>query len=1228
MSEFAQNIAIVIGINHYRHGIEPLKNAVNDAQAISALLETQHQYKVLSFLDRDANLENLRHLIEVTLPDLVTADDRLLFYFAGHGIALNSDADPAGYLIPCDADKGKTETYLPMTALQIALEALPCRHFLGILDCCYAGAFRWGSSQRDLLAAPEVIYKERYDRFIQDPAWQIITSSAADQTSFDSFALDTERGQGKHSPFATALIEALQGAADRIVPKSGNRKSIGDGIITATELYLYLRDRVELPTEASRNRQTPQLWSLNKHDKGEFIFFAPGQQLKLESAPALDESKNPYRGLESFEAVHQDLFFGRSAIASELTAFVQNHPLTVVLGASGSGKSSLVKAGLIPQLQAASETKWTTLVMRPGKSPFAALKHTLNQDLTVQISYVTLLSTWKQQNPNHELLLIIDQCEELITLCQDEQERSTFLVELRTAIAAHSDILRVVLTLRSDFEPQLQDFVLKDLWQPARFHVPAMSRLELQDAIEKPAEVRVIYFESDELVQQLIDDVADMPGSLPLLSFALSELYLNFLKRQQEASYRGIILDRAIIQADYDALGGVTRSLTQRADQECDRLGSDYSQTIKNVMLRMVAIGSGELARRRVSDIELSYSAAKGEQVKTVVDQFSAARLLVKGQDIEGNPYVEPAHDALIQGWGKLRDWVNSEKNLDLQRRLTPAALTWKTTQQRRFLWNADPYLEVLNKEILNSPNNNWLNQVETEFVQRSIKRKQLNVRTRWGIAFAVMLGLSGLAIAARIGQVNATIGQMLANTQTAEASLQSDQVTLDALISSLRAGQALQDLRQQIAFKPNQEQQSQVIRTLRKAIFTVRETNRLTGFPGGVQEVFWRNDQLLVAGTERDGSVHVWDRNAQSLAELPAPANSVIEVQFSPDGNLLAIALNNGKIRLWNWQQNQVTEWQAHQDKVNSIRFRPDGAVLASAGGRTAHLWNLSGKSLRQFSHPRNPFLGVGFDKNAQLLIITASEQSQSKRIQLLNSSGRVVNQQDIENVGSITDMSAVLSSNGEDAAIHDGERSLLWNIQSRGYRVLGADTIVAFNRENTQLATTGSEDGTVSLRNDTGTTTTELKGYQGRVVSLNFKADNRVLAAASSDGTVRLWGLAPQPLKLVKQLPGVIKRTGFRPDGQLVAQTSDGKLHWFDQSGNLLNDSSATFPPFTTFSFHPQSQQLIASAENGLHFVEASGNSSKVLAGNYRGNVSFSPNGQQFAAIVGDDRTISTLR
>jgi uncharacterized caspase-like protein len=136
------------------------------------------------------------------LPRQVKPNDRLLFYFAGHGIALNGEDGPTGYLIPQDAILGNTQTYLPMTKLQECLENLSCRHFLGILDCCFAGAFRW-SSTRDLLAAPEVIHQERYDRFITDPAWQVITSASYDQKALDTLSLNAERGQiGEHSPFA------------------------------------------------------------------------------------------------------------------------------------------------------------------------------------------------------------------------------------------------------------------------------------------------------------------------------------------------------------------------------------------------------------------------------------------------------------------------------------------------------------------------------------------------------------------------------------------------------------------------------------------------------------------------------------------------------------------------------------------------------------------------------------------------------------------------------------------------------------------------------------------------------------------------------------------------------------------------------------------------------------------------------------------------------------------
>jgi uncharacterized caspase-like protein len=141
----------------------------------------------------------------------------LFFYFAGHGIALPGEEGPQGYLIPQDAKLGNTKTYLPMPQVEKALSQLSCRHCLVILDCCFAGAFRWSIS-RHIAAIPETIYKERYDRFIADPAWQVITSSAYDQKALDAMKLskDSDRGQtdGQHSPFAAALIEGLSGKAD------------------------------------------------------------------------------------------------------------------------------------------------------------------------------------------------------------------------------------------------------------------------------------------------------------------------------------------------------------------------------------------------------------------------------------------------------------------------------------------------------------------------------------------------------------------------------------------------------------------------------------------------------------------------------------------------------------------------------------------------------------------------------------------------------------------------------------------------------------------------------------------------------------------------------------------------------------------------------------------------------------------------------------------------------
>ena len=358
MTDFTHSLAVVIGINAYANGIPRLTTAVNDATRLAELLRDAHGYETILLTEpatgQPVTRARLRTLFTEALPARLGEDDRLLVYFAGHGVALDGDDGPRGYLVPQDARPGDSASMLAMTDLHAWLTALPCRHMLAILDCCFAGAFRWAAT-RHMGALPDVIYKERYDRYLLSPAWQVLTSAAYDQKALDVLGgnvLGRRETDGRqHSPFALALFDALEKGDADLVPKDR-----GDGVITATELYLYLRQQVEVQAEEqASHEQTPGLWPLNKHRKGEFIFLAPGHPLNLPPAPDLTDELNPYRGLKSYDQQHAPLFFGREDEIKALTALVDRQPFLAVLGASGTGKSSLVKAGVLPRLEVRSD---------------------------------------------------------------------------------------------------------------------------------------------------------------------------------------------------------------------------------------------------------------------------------------------------------------------------------------------------------------------------------------------------------------------------------------------------------------------------------------------------------------------------------------------------------------------------------------------------------------------------------------------------------------------------------------------------------------------------------------------------------------------------------------------------------------------------------------------------------------------------------------------------------
>ncbi|BAZ09106.1 WD-40 repeat-containing protein [Calothrix sp. NIES-4071] len=1248
MSEFSRNLAFIVGINNYTNGISPLHNAENDAKTIVEILRSQHGYEICVCLNELAALDNLTEVLEVTLLEQVTENDRLLFYFAGHGIALNGDDGPEGYLIPQDAKLGDTNTYLPMAKLQKCLEKLPCRHFLGILDCCFAGAFRW-SSTRDLLTAPEVMHEERYDRFIADPAWQVITSAACDQKALDAFNFNARRQKGEHSPFAAALIEALAGKAD-IYPPSINGE-FGDGVITATELYMYLRNAVEEATEECSQRQTPSIWPLKKHDKGEYIFLSPGHRLNLPKAPPLDVSKNPYRGLESFNEEHSKLFFGRDKLVEKLKIFVATHPLTIVLGASGSGKSSLVKAGLIPELRKETTQQWSILPpIRPGEAPLQALKNIQLPEVAThnpQQNLATSIDIWAKNHPNTKLLLFIDQSEEVIVLCRNENERKQFFQEILDAVNIHRHRLRVVLSLRCDFEPQIRDAVLqlapkvlnientllKKHWQSGRFIVPAMTRGGLREAIEKPAETRVMYFQPHELVEQLIDEVADMPGALPLLSFGLSELYLKYLKRQWDAQNRGITIDRALTQEDYQDLGGVIQSLTQRADEEYEALvqeNSAYAQIIRHVMLRMVALGGGELARRQVLLSELEYPPQKNYFVKEVIERFTEARLLVKGEDVTGNFYVEPAHDALVRGWERLLSWVKDEKNLRLQRRLTPAVREWKSQQHEKFLWDDDPYLDVLDKDVLNSQNN-WLNQKETEFVQRSLQKRKNNHRRLFGSVTGVIFALGAFAILAGYQWRNSEIQEIKALSETSTSLLLSHQ-ELEAVITSLRTRKAFNSSFWQVVL-PDSELDNQVRGTLQKVLYGVKEHNRLQVNSPIYAVSFSPNDQIIatVTGTvqlwKQDGSLIPWPHNGRQF--LPTISNnnqkSFPIVASSADNQIVAIDYMGGLLLLFN------TKDGAKPISISSVAFNPTKKIMALAAQDRVVLLSLAGdQPLTSLSGQRGSIAALAFNRDGKTLVTASTQENEKQQkigtVQIWNvENGALL--KNLEGDMNGVQQAVAISPDSKMVAASGWYGATVWKSDGSWHKKLeghnGAVNSINFSPDGKKIAT-GGVDKIIKIWNIDGTLDKNIFGHSDAVWEVNFSPDSQMVVSASNDNKVKFWQTSDGTL--LNTFAGhkdVVRAVTFSHDGKMIASASDdGTVKLWQLGGSSLKALSHNEQVYAV-AFSPDRKTIVTTNGHGwVTFWNPDGTLRKTEKwhGGPITAVAFSRNGKMIATAAGD--------
>lgn len=391
-------------------------------------------------------------------------------------------------------------------------------------------------------------------------------------------------------------------------------------------------------------------------------------------------TRNPYKGLHAFSELDAQDFFGRRPLTEDLLRAVKDRRLVAVVGPSGIGKSSVVRAALIPALRAGAfpeSREWVITDMFPGSYPFEELEAALLQVAVEHPEGLTedlardergiLRVTKRILPPDSQALLLVDQFEELFTLGTDEETRRLFLDALTTLALDKRSRVRVVITLRADFfDRPLRYPRFGELLREGMVAVTAPGEADLAEAITRPGEGVGVRFEPG-LVSRIIADVNDQPGALPLLQYALTELFAA--RTSNLLTIHG-----------YQSSGGVLGALGRRAEELYQGLDTLGREAVRQVFLRLVAVSDvAEDTRRRVRRQELNGLAVDPEVLNEVIRRFGEYRLLSFDRDtLTRGPTVEVAHEALLSEWERLRTWISERReDLLLERRLSEAVEEW-----------------------------------------------------------------------------------------------------------------------------------------------------------------------------------------------------------------------------------------------------------------------------------------------------------------------------------------------------------------------------------------------------------------------------------------------------------------------------------------------------------------------------------------------------------------------
>lgn len=427
--------------------------------------------------------------------------------------------------------------------------------------------------------------------------------------------------------------------------------------------------------------------------------------------PSEPEAKPPFKGLNYFTEKDEKIFFGRNMLTNELIDHLNEHRFLAIVGASGSGKSSIVRAGVIPPLRRGDvetngQDSWQIYLITPGEAPLKALAAALTQNSESVTAMKTLLTDMRNDIESLDLwlyrelliqdtrvLLVIDQFEELFTQCQDIAERKLFIDNLISALnSSKSGHLSIIITLRADFYNQAVQYEkLRPLLETRQKIVGAMSSAELRRAIEGPIENEDWHFQTG-LIESILDDLGagekqkPEPGALPLLSHALLQTW-----QRREG--------RTMTLAGYTGAGGVRKAIAKTADRVYGKMTSSEKSITHNIFFQLTELGEDAAdTRRRTSLEQLNRLSEDPDEVKRVLVKLANSRLIMINETS-----VEVAHEALIREWSQLKGWIDKNREiLQLHRKLTQATKEWEENGYENSFLYTGARLATL-EETLNS---------------------------------------------------------------------------------------------------------------------------------------------------------------------------------------------------------------------------------------------------------------------------------------------------------------------------------------------------------------------------------------------------------------------------------------------------------------------------------------------------------------------------------------------